>query len=318
MHRVLLCGAGQLGSRHLQGLKRSSSPKLLFIQDPNNEALFFAKQRWNESQPEPSPHKVFFGTKFPEIGKKIDLAIIATNAGERPGVVQSIIGRFDVKYWILEKVLAQNMEGIEDLRCICRQKSLAWVNLPRRVVPWYNKIRARIPPYSLIQLKVFGGPWGLACNAIHFFDFVEWFSGEKLVEVITDRLDSHWDPAKRNGHLEVFGTLEGKFSKGSVVYLSSSREGAPSYQYELSDGKTLWLINEEAGLAHSSNGEKIEGRLPYQSEMTGPLVDELFATGRCQLPSLESSMAAHLIYLKAMLRHWRDHHDPQAAFVPIT
>ena len=266
----------------------------------------------------PTVHKTFFKADYPEKGQDIDLAIIATTAAERPSVVRRIIGHFNVNYWIMEKVLAQNMQGIDEFRCISQKKSLAWVNHPRRIVPWHNSIRAKTASLKPLQLKVFGGPWGLACNAIHFFDFVEWVSGEKLVEVVTDRLESRWSPAKRKGHFEVFGTLEARFSKGSGVRLSSSRDGKPSYHYELSDGKTRWLINEEAGLAQSSKGEKIEGRLPYQSEMTGPLVDEILATGECQLTSLETSMTTHRVYIQAMLQHWRDHHDSKATFVPIT
>lgn len=290
----------------------------IIIQDPNQKSLFLAKERWDKLQTGLAPQRTFYKTDLPKRQQKFDLAIIATTAAERPSVVKKIIGHFNVNYWVLEKVLAQNMQGIDDFQCISQKNSLAWVNHPRRMVPWHSNIRAQIQSWKTLQLKVVGGPWGLACNATHFFDFVEWVSGEKLVDVITDRLDSRWSPAKRLGHFEVFGTLEGRFSKGSVVFLDSSRDGPPFYQYELTDGKTRWLVNEEAGLAQCSNGEKIKGRLPYQSEMTGPLVDEILATGGCQLTSLKTSVATHRVYIQAMLQHWRDHHNPQATFVPIT
>ena len=287
------------------------------MQDPQENALISAQSRWQESLLNNSVHRQSFHTELPTTTSKIDLAIISTHANQRPNVIRNIANFYDVKFWILEKVLAQNVDGIDTIRNIL-QANTAWVNYPRRITPWHISLRAKVQSWKTLQLKVAGGPWGLACNATHFFDFVEWISGEKLVEVVTDRLDSHWIPAKRLGNFEVFGTLEGRFSKGSVVFLDSSRDGPPSYQYELTDGKTRWLVNEEAGLAQCSSGEKIEGRLPYQSEMTGPLVDEILATGMCQLASLETSVSAHRLYIQAMLQHWRYHHNPQATLVPIT
>jgi hypothetical protein len=62
----------------------------------------------------------------------------------------------------------------------------------------------------------------------------------------------------------------------------------------------------------------INGRLPYQSEMTTTLVDEINDSGNCQLPTLEESVAIHRLFVDALLEHWQHHIDVAASFVPIT
>jgi hypothetical protein len=52
--------------------------------------------------------------------------------------------------------------------------------------------------------------------------------------------------------------------------------------------------------------------------MTTSLVDEILATGNCQLPSLKTSVAIHRVFVDAVLGHWRRHIDPAAIFIPIT
>ena len=48
----------------------------------------------------------------------------------------------------------------------------AWVNCPRRLFNIYQKIKNEIIDEDIITMTVFGGEWGLACNAIHYIDFV--------------------------------------------------------------------------------------------------------------------------------------------------
>ncbi len=47
MFNVAIIGAGQLGSRHLQGLKLSSSPLSITVMDSNDESLRVAKERYD-------------------------------------------------------------------------------------------------------------------------------------------------------------------------------------------------------------------------------------------------------------------------------
>ncbi len=47
-HTVLISGAGQLGSRYLQGLAKCRLPLRIVVQDNSRDSLERAQLRWNE------------------------------------------------------------------------------------------------------------------------------------------------------------------------------------------------------------------------------------------------------------------------------
>ena len=58
---LLLVGAGQLGSRYLQGLVASDSELEITVVDPSSESLETAKLRWIAAGGDESSHQIFFG-----------------------------------------------------------------------------------------------------------------------------------------------------------------------------------------------------------------------------------------------------------------
>ena len=46
---IAIIGAGQLGSRHLQGLKKAQLPMNIFVLDASEESLTICEQRYNET-----------------------------------------------------------------------------------------------------------------------------------------------------------------------------------------------------------------------------------------------------------------------------
>lgn len=222
-----------------------------------------------------------------------------------------------VRYWILEKVLAQSAQGLDELLSYIGKDALAWVNTPRRIIPWHKIIKDRLKSNSPLQMHITGGAWHLACNAVHFLDLLAWWSGESLLEVSTDLLEGGWFGSKRAGNWEIYGTLEARFSGGSTMKMTAGL-GKPVYIINVIDGDRTWHIDEEKGTANSSDGIEIPGRLPFQSEMTHALVEEIIETGHCQLPSIEASVEIHRILIDAMLEHWKQNVDASATFIPIT
>jgi hypothetical protein len=317
-HNVLICGAGQLGSRYLQGLSRCNKPLSIRVQDISIDALLQAEQRWIEAGGLYTHHKVVFHAELACCPPEIDLVIVATTAHIRPDVVRHISQQCRVRNWILEKVLAQNSEDLFKIQNFIGRSSSAWVNTPRRIYPWYQAILERLNPKSSLHLRVVGGQWGLACNAVHFLDFMAWSSGESINSLNTTELESTWFHAKRYGNWEISGVLLATYKRGSSVKLISNKNGSPNFIVELADCDDVCRIDELNGIATFSDGSKVYGSIPHQSEITGPLVDEILNTGNCQLPTLKSSIALHQVFIDSMLEHWRRHNDPLAAFIPIT
>ena len=316
-HVVVISGAGQLGSRYLQGLAKCRLPLRIFVQDSSPDSLERARLRWIEVSNPDVIHEVSYHATIAALPQKIDIAIVATTAESRPQVVGEIASHAGVRFWVLEKVLAQSQSGLDEIVSFVGADSGAWVNTPRRMMPWHQQVKMQLGLGNPVTLRVAGGAWGLACNAVHFLDLLAWWTGETLQGVSTERLAPHWFASKRNGILEIAGTLEAKFSGGSSAFLSANESAEPVHA-EVADGRQTWLIKEADGLAVRSDGLAIPGRLAYQSELTAPLVESILEGRGCDLPTLEESVGLHRVFIDSMLQHWRRASDGSATAVPIT
>ena len=314
---VLLSGAGTLGSRRLQGLARCAVPLDIHVHDIFPDSLRTSQARWNDVENLNVDHQVFLHNNFEALPLKVDIAVIATTANVRHEVVAEIVSRCSVKYWILEKVLACSEENLDQILTRIGDLKNAWVNTPRRSLPWHSEIKAALCKGQVMTMKVEGGAWGLGCNSIHFLDMFAWWTGETLMEIETNGLDTNWIQAKRAGNMEVMGTLGARFSGGSRVQLTA-QPGNVYYNFELNDGSYIWHIDEVGGTCLRSDGLSIPGHIPYQSEVTGELIELLVKRGTCQLPSLEVSAQMHRVYLYALLKHWQHNVNSATKVLPIT
>lgn len=316
LYRVLISGSGQLGSRYLQGLAACRLPLEIYVQDISLASLNLAKERWIEVATSKTPHKVEFHLSLKTIPSLIDIAVVATTAQVRPKVICEIVSHSRVNFWILEKVLAQSEAGLDE---IVRQvgQAKAWVNTPRRMLHWHHQLKSQLNHSEPMTLKVYGGSWGIACNSIHFLDMFAWLTGEDLLKINTEQLDSKWIEAKRSGNWEVLGELKAQFSGGSSANFQA-KEGEVFYKFELTNGANTWVIDEEAGVAKRSDGFELPGRIPFQSEMSAVLVESILKKGTCDLPLLAESVRIHRIFIRSMLEHWNLSADTSATAVPIT
>jgi hypothetical protein len=313
---ILVSGAGQLGTRYLQGIAKYRRPLRLYVHDVLEQSLVRAEERWKEARCPEFSQVISFHRSLESLPPHLDLAIVTTTADVRPRVTGQIASHAAVRYWVLEKILAQNESGIAELESHTRNATNAWVNTPRRMMRWHQEIKLKLPPRQPLVLEITGGQWGLACNAIHFLDLLAWWTGERLEYVSTEHLGPQWFASKRPGFLEVSGTLEARFSGGSRALLSAEENGGP-VSMALAERNASWVIDEATGLARRSDGTEIPGRIPYQSEMTAHLVESILERGRSDLPTFEDSAGIHRVFLRSMHRHWQRAH-PAATAVPIT
>ena len=317
MKTILLVGAGHLGSRYLQGLCNLSGNCSILVVDPSEAALSVAKSRCDGLEGK-QRHSVRFATGLNDVQGQIDLAIIATPANCRSSLVREIAGGHCVNAWLLEKLLAQSCDQLDVIEQALVGNNRVWVNTPRRVMSWHQDMRSVLLPAGPVPLKVrvFGGGWGLACNAIHFIDLVGWWAASDVVGVDCHGLES-WHPSKRSGFQEVFGTLVVNFRNGSTLELSCNQSDAPS-RIEIEKPEGIWLIEEASGKAVGPSGQAIAGQLTFQSALTAPLVEQILTAGHCELPSLANSAAQHRPLLDALLQHWNHSQSREDLAVPIT
>ncbi len=314
----LIAGAGQIGSRHLQGLVKCKFGLQIVVFDPSPAALATAKFRWEEAGGKGSKHTVRWLEKFPSDLQSVDVAFITSSSRGRTNLVETISNLANIRYWILEKVLAQSGDELKRMESALTGCDGAWVNKPRRMMNWHRSLKRLFTNAGPFNVDYSAGLWGLACNSIHFIDLVSWWSDEVLISVDSNALDCHWYESKRHGFYEITGELVCRFSSGSVLKLRSEKEASPGLiQVECNDGE-VWNIDEARGIAKNSDSTRSDGCVELQSDLSGRLADEILQTGACNLPTFVESAAMHSIFLDALLAHWNRSTLRRDSLVPIT
>jgi len=320
MH-ILIVGAGQIGSRHLQALSLTKLKIQVSVIDPSNQSLKKTKIRWKAVKKKKSSISINFYKSISELSTDVDVALITTNSYERLNVIKKLVNLKKVKYWILEKILAQSESDINKIKKITNTfKSInCWVNNPRRIMDWHKQLRKNIINKGPLKISYFArSNWGLACNSIHFIDLAMWWSGEVIKSINTTKLGKKWFKAKRKGYFEVNGELSILFSKGSKLTISSnSNIRSNLIKVGLNDG-TQWIINEKSGKAFNSKKKRLNGKYEFQSKMTHKLIEQIIRENKCDLPNIVESAKAHKPFIKAMLKHWNKSNSANRKYVPIT
>lgn len=319
MFNLLLIGAGRLGSRYLQGLINSKCQLSITVVDPSQNSLEAAKKCWFETlNGNESFHQISWLQTLPCDIRRVDLALVVTSSKGRAKLVRKVAESFDVRYWVLEKILAQSIVEVAEIRFALASSSGAWINTPRRMMPWHQALRGVFFGNGPLTVSYVGGNWGLACNAIHFLDLVTWWTGETVLSINTKGLEHKWQKSKRDDYFEVAGELVANYSCGTLLTLKSNGGvNDQKMQIQLCDG-VIWEVDEQAGSAKGSDGHEINGKVVRQSELSSQLVDKILQFGNSSLPSFEESSMMHEIFLDAMLKHWNFSQNRNDLLIPIT
>ena len=334
MLKVLLIGAGKLGSRHLQALTKIRLPiDSIDVVDPSLRAIENAKSLLSASQPHLPLGRVNFYQSIENIGQgTYFLAIVATTADHRRAVVEQLLRVFKIQNMILEKFLFQRLDDFRHASQLFYSKGIpVWVNLPRREWPFYKNLRALLGHRKIISVDVIGSKWSIATSAIHFIDLISFLGGGIDYSVTEVDFEPEIVNAysvvtgdRESKYKEFFGSISGHFSCSVGFKLLCERAPIPfSIVITLDSGAIT--IYEEHGYAVCSNalGEMFpKGRLrfdvPYQSELTNLIVEEIFDTGTCGLPLYEESARLHMPLASAYLKFINEVTASESKELPIT
>jgi predicted dehydrogenase len=315
LSRVIVIGAGKIGSRHLQSLAKSKLPL----------ALEISRKRFDEYTTRRKDERPGYCLDLSDVNAEFDVGIVATNSDVRRSVIEELLRRSRVKYLIIEKVAFQNSDDFLAIIRLLKSKGVkAWVNLPRRVIPFYQNLKMAIKPHEQVYYTVQGGEWGLACNAIHFIDCLCYLIEETDYEVMCHYLDEGFKESKRTGFVEFTGSLYFHFENGSELTLMS-QNGTDAPPLTMIQTKAAqYIVQEEKGVGWASMKEtgwelkKITFRWPYQSELTNKMVEEVILTGRCGLPSIEESYLIHKPLLNSFIDRLEKVTGKKYSSCPIT
>tara|TARA_A100001035_G_C27787074_1_gene505024 strand:+ start:7678 stop:8631 length:954 start_codon:yes stop_codon:yes gene_type:complete len=315
-HKVLIIGCGNIGSWHLQSLRRLKFKLSIYVVDSDPKSFSLAKQRFNKIKNLTS-HSCLFSTELPKKIKYFDICILATSSHRRYKIIESISEKVVIKNWIIEKVLSQNKNDLIKIeKLIDLKKCNAWVNTPHRTQLLFKKLKNKIKK-KRVSGSVKGVNWGLMCNSIHYLDVFSWLLDEKLVSINTDKLNKQWFSSKRGNYMEVDGALKATFSEGSSLLISckSKKNSKKKLIFNILD----WSIDIVCGrVTNLKSDVGIFYKLKPQSKLTHKFVKDIILKNNCDLPSIQESIFLHKVFIDSVLPKWRDYTKKKSLNIPIT
>ncbi|HEX2787464.1 MAG TPA: Gfo/Idh/MocA family oxidoreductase [Ignavibacteria bacterium] len=322
MINIAVIGAGQLGSRHLQGLARLNIENNIYVIDPSKESLETAMQRFDEIQ-HSNTKKIFFSEEI-DIKDKLDIAIIATNSLQRREVIEKLLNSVKVDYLIIEKFLFPSLEDYSAIETLISEKCKgAWVNCVRRAYDFYNSIKNQISGEEYISYNYNGYNLRPASNSIHHLDLFSYLCGSFKLDIDSTGLDANLLKAKRDSYVEFKGTIIAKADKNIFMLTSYNTGNAPAvieiktprYRYFIEEGKRQVIKSFE-----ENNWEYQTGAFEYpmQSALTNLIVEEIIKEGSCKLTDYKESFYIHKQFLKSIFEFYKTKRGEDISFCPIT
>lgn len=321
MKNNLIIGAGQLGSRHLQGMLKWKGRQKVFVVDPLEKSLKTASLRATEIE---HNHEIVFISDIKETPKYLNLVIVATQSNIRETVIRDLLNSHEVEFLILEKVLFQEVDAYYRVKGLIHGIP-TFVNHSRRMFPFYQELKQK----EIMQIpnKIFsvqGVNWGLGCNGLHFIDLFLFLTNSKLKSLNTFWVDKEIIESKRSGNVEFTGSLLGELDNGDN-FMITSQKGTPS-------GTVLSIGYEDKHFVVLEGGQKkslthpVENpklvlnvfEVEYQSSLTEKLCVDLFEKGSTSLPSYDEASQPHLLFIEAFLGHFNKIQNTQTKTLAIT
>ena len=323
--KIALIGAGQLGSRHLQGLAKSDLEIDIEVLEPFENSIKLAKSRFEEMPKNKNIIGIKYIENFSEISDVLDLAIVATNSDVRFDIVEKLLTSKKVKNLVLEKVLFQKIEDYKKIDELLRSTNTrCWVNHPRRMFPLYRRLKYELQNSKFVNFLVSGGNWGLACNGLHFLDCFSYLTNEIDLRLSGIYLEDRLYDTKRKGFNEIGGMISGALGNRATFSINCFPENYSPVQFCIVSDNINVLIDEANNWYRISDNknnwipeDKTEKIVYFQSELTNILINDIF-NDTCGLPTYDEAMMLHVQYLTFILEHINSFSDIKYDFCPIT
>lgn len=320
--KVAIIGAGQLGSRHLQGLASCAGPLSIFLVDPSPASITTARERFSVV-PGSKNHTLHFVDAIHDLPRDLEFVIVACTADYRFGVYRDLLKYTDARVILLEKVLFQDIDQYpRAIELASASKSETIVNLAQRYWPFFCHLKSQVADKSQLSITITGLNWGLGCNAVHNVDIAEFIWGAQ--GQTSARLDGALRESKRANCHEFTGTIETLFASGGRLTQTSYSDGEAPFVITAQTPEFIWIWDVSHGKSYrsdqSSGWSFVTSDLiaPYQSNLTTGLVEDVLAGRATDLPDLVSASATHLATLSEILNSCRANGHDFGRVCPVT
>jgi hypothetical protein len=309
-YNILLFGAGNIGSRHIQGFIKTNLKLNIHIVDPNPRAINITKERILEIKK--IKNKKFFFYKNINFKKKnFNLLVMSTSSKNRLTHLKKICFVKKIDNLLIEKIAFQNFqEYLKAIKLLEQKKIKNWVNCARNAQPIYKYLRNKIKLNEKLIIYVRGNSWNLASNAIHFIDLFYFLlqKKSKFKEISTNQIKII--PSKRFGYLEVTGKVKLINSNFDQIILEDKTTNRKNILVvKIINGKQEFIINESLLNAKLKFDNKVLNKkikILKQSELSKLYIQKIFDKKSIELPSLIDSLNSNDILFKLFYKIFKN------------
>ncbi len=310
MNKILLVGAGNIGSRHLQALANIKEPAVIQVVDESNDSLEVARQRFESVYDGKVDIKVKYLNKLECVNTSNDIAIVATSAGPRRYILEWLLSNTNIKYYIIEKVAFQTVADFYEMNIKFKEKDVnVWIDYCKRNIPYFQALKEKLKDESHFEMRVTGGDWGLGCNSGHYLDLFSFFTGANKFIADNSGLDYKIYDSKREGYIEFGGREIISSSKGNLIMDSIIGSTMPLFVTIQTDHYYIVIdeINNKAIEYDQDKSEKFTIRdfdNLYVSQITNVNVENILLFGKCIIPTFEDAISTNEVLLNSFIDHY--------------
>ena len=175
------------------------------------------------------------------------------------------------------------------------------------MIEFYNDLQKKLK--GNIHFTATGNAWGLGCNGIHLLDLFAFLTRTTNITLSNNLIDKDIIKSKREGYIEFTGTIKGETDKHSFQMTSFAENtspvqiiiNTPTVKYHIEEGENpkVWTSKYE----NKWSWEEETFVIPFQSQLTNLVVDEILSSGNCLLTTYTESSHLHLLLLNNLLLH---------------
>lgn len=317
MINIVIIGVGGIGKRHLSSIMDSEIEKKIYCVDIDENAL--------NDMVECRKNNISLVKEIAELPRiEFDFALFSMTSKGRREMYDELVNHTKIKNILFEKVLFQRVDDYRHvLKDVKKRNINAWVNCARRQMESYWNLRKRLGNSKYMEIHITGGEWGMACNTIHMLDMIEFISGDREIKIDKTDFFPLIKESKRTGYKEVYGIIlgSGKVLKNfSILCMPGCRI---PMKIEITTENGRFVIREDLRKLFYMDRdvkyqEKVECfEIPYQSQMTQFVMEDIIKAGSCKLTSLDESVRMHLMLVNPLISFFEEN-GMEKGICPIT
>lgn len=318
---ILIVGAGNIGSRHIQSLI-SISEFSLFVIDPKLSSREIVLNIIGEQ----NYKKVTFLDNINQINLKIDFAIVSTDASPRKKIIIELL-KLGIKNFLIEKIVCQSTSDYLELLDETNNRANVWVNFPRRYMPIYSHLKKSLKKDDEpIRMLVDAGNLGIACGAIHQIDLFQYLTDAVEFKIQEEFFKLKAIETKRKDYIDFAGNLIIETDNNSSLTLNFTDDEFWPLLEIYRNSKRYVIIDSDNCFSKTAlksdmwqwKENQIKADQPLVSRITVKIINDIINNGDCKMPTLADSFITHKLILDVLLDYYNKNVDNSKNKLPIT